>query len=180
MRREPDTAHLALAVPECFRKQNIDGLSTLALHDEMRAQGTHVGDPGAFYRIHGGLHGLRRPCRNSPIGPALADTERMVERHDSSDEPEILLDELWQVRRAAAPRRGALNEASLHLPENQRSGRRSSLARPRDEIGIPLLTRRCPSARYAHGIYEHGGNVAVFNIEQSDGDQSADFLFRVP
>ena len=37
-----------------------------------------------------------------------------------------------------------------------------------------------PASRYAAEVQEHGGKVAVFNIERSKGDNDADFLFLGP
>ena len=37
-----------------------------------------------------------------------------------------------------------------------------------------------PAADYAYDVQDHGGNVAVFNLERSQGDEYADFLFLGP
>jgi NAD+-dependent protein deacetylase sirtuin 5 len=34
-----------------------------------------------------------------------------------------------------------------------------------------------PAAGYAAEVQYHGGKVAVFNLERSEGDKDADFLF---
>ena len=37
-----------------------------------------------------------------------------------------------------------------------------------------------PAAGYAYKVAEHGGTVAVFNIQHSEGDEDAHFLFLGP
>jgi len=37
-----------------------------------------------------------------------------------------------------------------------------------------------PAAGYASDVAEHGGTVAVFNLDRSRGDGEADFLFLGP
>ena len=37
-----------------------------------------------------------------------------------------------------------------------------------------------PAAGYAAEVMDHGGKVAVFNLERSEGDEDANFLFLGP
>ena len=37
-----------------------------------------------------------------------------------------------------------------------------------------------PAASYAGEVQDHGGKVAVFNLDRSDGDDGAEFLFLGP
>ena len=37
-----------------------------------------------------------------------------------------------------------------------------------------------PAAGYAEEVQSHGGKVAVFNLDRSNGDEEADFLFLGP
>lgn len=37
-----------------------------------------------------------------------------------------------------------------------------------------------PAASYAYEVQEQGGKVAVFNLERSEGDEEADYLFLGP
>lgn len=37
-----------------------------------------------------------------------------------------------------------------------------------------------PAAKFAAAVQEHGGKVAVFNLERTKGDETADFLFLGP
>jgi NAD-dependent deacetylase sirtuin 5 len=37
-----------------------------------------------------------------------------------------------------------------------------------------------PAAKYASQVQLHGGKVAVFNLERSEGDSDADYLFLGP
>ena len=37
-----------------------------------------------------------------------------------------------------------------------------------------------PAAGFAEEVAEHGGNVAVFNLDRTEGDEEADFLFLGP
>jgi NAD+-dependent protein deacetylase sirtuin 5 len=48
------------------------------------------------------------------------------------------------------------------------------------ELYFPHLYQVFPAAGYAHEVKENGGKVAIFNIERSNGDEEADFLFLGP
>jgi NAD+-dependent protein deacetylase sirtuin 5 len=37
-----------------------------------------------------------------------------------------------------------------------------------------------PASTYAYRVKRRGGKVAVFNVEPSEGDDRADFVFREP
>lgn len=37
-----------------------------------------------------------------------------------------------------------------------------------------------PAASYMHKVKRRGGKVAIFNVERSNGDEIADFLFLGP
>ena len=54
---------------------------------------------------------------------------------------------------------------------------RSVVCRVTHHKGLIHATQIMPAAGYAAGVAEHGGKVAVFNLERTDGDEDADFLF---
>lgn len=37
-----------------------------------------------------------------------------------------------------------------------------------------------PASTYAYRVQRHGGKVAVFNLDPSEKDEQADFVFRGP
>lgn len=45
---------------------------------------------------------------------------------------------------------------------------------------ISIPKKVYPAAGYASEVYEHGGTVAVFNLEKTDGDADAGFIFYGP
>ena len=47
-------------------------------------------------------------------------------------------------------------------------------------LSHPVRDQVYPAAGYAYEVASHGGKVAVFNLERSEGDDEADFLFLGP
>ena len=45
---------------------------------------------------------------------------------------------------------------------------------------MKLAVQIHPAAKFATTVKEHGGKVAVFNIERTKGDDASDFLFLGP
>ena len=45
---------------------------------------------------------------------------------------------------------------------------------------MPCHPKVYPAAGYAYEIAERGGKVAIFNLEQGEGDADADFVFLGP
>lgn len=61
----------------------------------------------------------------------------------------------------------------------------SSTVRSFPETGVrsaplSLGAQVYPAAGYAYEVADHGGKVAVFNLERTEGDDEADFLFLGP
>jgi NAD-dependent deacetylase sirtuin 5 len=45
---------------------------------------------------------------------------------------------------------------------------------------LTVMVQVYPAAGYAADVAEHGGTVAVFNIQHTEGDEDAHFLFLGP
>jgi len=190
---EPNAAHMALAVlavPHFLRTvapdakftlvtQNVDGLSRRALE---RTPGADEGTAPIF-EMHGRLFetictscGDRRMNTDSPICPALAGTEAIIERH--KEEPDIPLDQLPRCQKCSALLRPGVvwfGEIPLHLREIQQIVDKADLG-----LIVGTSSTVYPAAGYAADIQEHSGKTAVFNLQESDGDHVADFLFMGP
>lgn len=176
--------------------QNVDGLSARAFQEVCPS-----GSPPLF-EMHGRLfETLCTVCKDrvanfdSPICPALAGTEELVEKHE---EPVIPLEDLPRCQKPGCGgllRPGVVwfeeiphyldeinvivDEADLALVVGT-----SSVVRPH-KFYVALVTcsyvpQVYPAAGYAYEVAEHGGKVAVFNIQHSEGDEDADFLFLGP
>ncbi|KAH9831346.1 DHS-like NAD/FAD-binding domain-containing protein [Rhodofomes roseus] len=190
---EPNAAHTALAVlavPEHLRTiapdakftlitQNVDGLSRAALS---RTPGADE-RTAPIFEMHGRLFqtictscGDSRMNTNSPICPALAGTEAIVERHET--EPDIPLDELPLCTRCS----GLLRPGVVWFGETPHYLREIQEIVEKADLGLIVGTSSTvyPAAGYAADIREHGGKTAVFNLQDSEGDQDADFLFLGP
>jgi NAD-dependent deacetylase sirtuin 5 len=189
----PNAAHLALAmlsVPEHLKvvapsakfmlvTQNVDGLSARAFREICPTE-----EP-ALLEMHGRLFETictvcddRVTNLDSPICPALAGTEELLERHEQ--EPVIPLQDLPRCRKPDCNgllRPGVVwfNEMPYHLEEINKIVDEADLA-----LVVGTSSMVYPAAAYASDVAKHGGTVAVFNIQHSKGDEDAHFLFLGP
>jgi len=203
---EPNAAHMAIAalsVKETLRQicpsaesftlitQNVDGLSLRAL-DQLTNTLTSkkifervTPEPQSIIEMHGRVFDTlcvrcnhREPNHNSPICAALNGTEVIVERQEQ--EPDIPLSDL---PRCTQPDCGGLlrpgvvwfGEAPCYLDEIDEIVQKADLA-----IVVGTSSTVFPAAGYASDVAENGGTVAVFNLDRSDGDSKADYLFLGP
>ncbi|KZT26920.1 DHS-like NAD/FAD-binding domain-containing protein [Neolentinus lepideus HHB14362 ss-1] len=202
---QPNAAHMALAAFSSkqirdvvapgstftLKTQNVDGLSRRAL-DSMppsvlgvESDAEAKDEQPVMLEMHGRLFDVvctsekcshREHDMKSPIAPALAGTEELVEA--GAVEPNI---------------------PPSDLPRCSKCG---SLARPGvvwfgeiphywdiidelvDEADLCLVVGTSstvyPAAGYAAKVQDNGGKVAVFNLDRSEGDEDADFLFLGP
>ncbi|KAH9922940.1 DHS-like NAD/FAD-binding domain-containing protein [Fomitopsis serialis] len=176
---EPNAAHMALAVLAVphFLRTNVDGLSRRALE---RTPGADEGT-APILEMHGRLFetictscGDRRMNMDSPICPALAGTEAIVERHE--EEPDIPLDKLPRCQKCSGLLRPGVvwfGEIPLHLHEIQQIVGKA-------DLGLIVGTSSTVRCGYAADIQKRGGKTAVFNLQESDGDHVTDFLFMGP
>ncbi|KAF9653610.1 DHS-like NAD/FAD-binding domain-containing protein [Thelephora ganbajun] len=203
---EPNAAHMtiaALSVKETLRyicpnaesftliTQNVDGLSRRALDQLTKTLASKkifekvTSEPQSIIEMHGRLFDtICKRCRhreanyNSPICAALEGTEVIVERQEQ--EPDIPLSDL---PRCTQPDCGGLlrpgvvwfEEIPHHLQEIDEIVQKADLA-----IVVGTSSTVYPAAGYAFEVAEHGGTVAVFNLDRSDGDSEADYLFLGP
>ncbi|KAI0356600.1 DHS-like NAD/FAD-binding domain-containing protein [Trametes cingulata] len=202
---QPNPGHLALAmfsIPSIRHKiapnsdftlitQNVDGLSRRALdmvantHPELADEVRSPAVQNSMLEMHGRLFdvvctnptcGHREHNTSSPICPALAGTERVY----SSDEPEPHIDEaaLPHCSRCGSLARPGVvwfGETPWYLEEIDGLVSRADMC-----IVVGTSSTVYPAAGYAYEVQENGGKVAVFNLERSEGDQEADYLFLGP
>ncbi|EMD41050.1 hypothetical protein CERSUDRAFT_111620 [Gelatoporia subvermispora B] len=201
---QPNAAHLALAafsVPSLRHQispdasftlitQNVDGLSQRSLNsvvatkpvlgEELQATSQPV-----MLEMHGRLFDVvctARGCGHrsldfsSPICAALAGTEELVEK--GVIEPEIPLEDLPRCSKCGALARPGVvwfGEQPHHM---------DAIIKLVDEADLCLVVGTSstvyPAAGFASEVQDHDGNVAVFNLDRSEGDETADFLFLGP
>lgn len=189
--------------------QNVDGLSRRALadiadqHPELADEVRSPAVQNSILEMHGRLFDVlctSPSCGHvewdptSPICPALAGTERVF----SSDEPEPRIDEadLPRCTKCGSLARPGVVWFGESLPEVDRIesivGKADMCIVVGTSSTVSSLRLLCahgfdlravqvyPAAGYAYEVQDNGGTVAVFNIDRSDGDQEADFLFLGP
>lgn len=175
--------------------QNVDGLSMEAFRKASPSR-----EPDIF-EMHGRLFdtictvcGHRETNVDSPISSALAATEDNFEH-----EVEIPLEDLphckkpncsgllrpgvvWfdEVPHHLAEIGKIVDEADVALIVGTSSTVREIFHTTKDSIIYYKLLQVYPAAGYAYEVAEHGGTVAIFNVERTEGDEDADFLFLGP
>ncbi|THH12625.1 hypothetical protein EW146_g7520 [Bondarzewia mesenterica] len=202
----PNTAHIALALfsipsfqhqlaPEStftLITQNVDGLSQIAsqeIHSSLKLA-NETGAPAAgeqpqLIEMHGRLFdvvctskscGHRELDFRSPVCPALAGTEKLVEA--GAMEPSISKADLPCCKNCGALARPGVvwfGEMPHDLKIVDRLVSKADLC-----LVVGTSSTVYPAASYAEEVRNHGGKVAVFNLNRSDGDDDADFLFLGP
>ncbi|THH09857.1 hypothetical protein EW146_g8550, partial [Bondarzewia mesenterica] len=160
--------------------QNIDNLSTRALPPDTPPSAYPIEMHGNLCRVRCTACGSVETNIDSPICPALAGTEKFYDNTDLADKKQ------------------AIEEQDL-----PRCAKCSGLARP-DVVWFgesvqnlediaEMLDKRCdvfivvgtsstvmPAGVFADVVRDHGGKVAVFNIERTYADRKADFVFLGP
>ncbi|KAI0301817.1 DHS-like NAD/FAD-binding domain-containing protein [Multifurca ochricompacta] len=198
----PNAAHIAIAKfsVESIRKQiapeatftlitqNVDGLSTRALmkvQDTLPVSGSRPSPQPQLLEMHGRLFdvlctsetcGHCEPVPNSPVCAALWGTEDLVE--NNVIEPTIDEADLPRCAKCGALARPGVvwfGEAPHHLQIIHKLVAQANLCLV---VGTSLTT--WPAASYGRAVQRHGGKVAVFNLERTNGDEGADFLFLGP
>ncbi|KII92537.1 hypothetical protein PLICRDRAFT_103520 [Plicaturopsis crispa FD-325 SS-3] len=198
LRAAPNAAHLALAalqIPERLRviapsatftliTQNVDGLSPRALQQvRSTLEGTSASTAHLLYEMHGRILdtictgcGDREANLNSPICPALAGTEGILGQ--DAQEPVIPLEDLPRCQKCGSLLRPGVvwfGEMPLYLDSIDEIVEKADLA-----LIVGTSATVYPAAGYAEQVKENGGKVAIFNLERTEGDNSADFLFLGP
>ena len=177
--------------------QNVDGLSVEAF------QKSCPGRKPRMFEMHGSIFDtVCTVCGDvdfnisSPICAALGGTE---DNFDSKEESNISLDDLPRCGKC----KGLLRPGVVwfgEVPHNMETigeivdeadlalivGTSSTVCihsfnRRIGKLMIPSLGLKVyPAAGYAYEVSENGGKVAIFNLENTDGDEDADFLFLGP
>jgi len=201
---KPNAAHYALAMfsqPSLRHQiapgssftlitQNVDGLSQRALDSVLTAKPElahelHAASQPAMLEMHGRLFDVvctARDCGHSeidfssPVCPALGGTENLVEK--GVIEPNIPLEDLPRCSKCDALARPGVvwfGEQLEQLDEITQLVDKADLC-----LVVGTSSTVYPAAGFAYDVADNGGKVAVFNLDHSDGDDSADFLFLGP
>ncbi|KAF9527939.1 DHS-like NAD/FAD-binding domain-containing protein [Crepidotus variabilis] len=198
LKASPNPAHYVLAklaIPDFRYKiaphsklthvtQNIDGLLRKAV-DETKVSSGVSEESSEIVEMHGRLFDIvctAHDCEyheakfDSPICPALGGTEKILA--DGITEP--------LVRRADLPHCPLCGQ--LCRPGvvwfGERPYRIKEILDLADEadlcivVGTSALVQ--PASKLSQRVKDHGGRVAVFNLEQSNHSEEADFLFLGP
>lgn len=182
--------------------QNVDGLSKRAL-DQVQANALQDQQP-LMLEMHGRLFDVVctspsckhiEPNFDSPICPALSGTEKYLEAGKESEEPIIPLEDLPRCSKCKSLARPGVvwfGETPHHMPEIDEIVNKADLCLvvgtsstvrhfpSNTTVVIDNLWQVYPAALYAPQVQDNGGTVAVFNMERSEGDTDADYLFLGP
>lgn len=170
--------------------QNVDGLSRRSLARAAEVLHQPVPAPPdapqpAILEMHGRLSdvsctaygcGNRWPNTDSPVCPALGGTEALLEA--GVREPDIPLEDLPRCPKCGGLARPAVvwfGEIPFHIDEIFELVDKADLCLV---VGTSSMVH--PAAKLATKVREHGGKVAVFNVDRSKRDDQADFLFLGP
>ncbi|KAF8968815.1 DHS-like NAD/FAD-binding domain-containing protein [Flammula alnicola] len=164
--------------------QNVDGLCTRALNETVVAFGKGE-QPGEIIEMHGRLFDVvctahdcnfRETNYKSPICPALGGTENFMQ--DGAPEPIIR-----RVDLPHCPDCGQLCRPGV-VWFGERPHRIHEVLALADEADLCIIVGTSaviqPASKIGSRVKEHGGRVAVFNIEPSNHSDEADFLFLGP
>ncbi|KAG8743580.1 hypothetical protein FRC10_011727 [Ceratobasidium sp. 414] len=177
--------------------QNVDGLSVraqeeLAASDPPNTNPMPTQEPGDIIEMHGRLVDTicarckdRRPNTQSPICPALAGTEArtdaiMDEAGKRVPEATIPTEELPHCEKEGCG--GLLRPGVVWFGEAIPGLRVIESVVDAADMCLVVGTSSVvyPAAGFANTVQRNGGTVAVFNIEASQGDRDANFLFIGP
>jgi len=201
---KPNLAHYALArfslpsfrsqlgLPEdstfTLITQNVDGLSKRAL-DETLSPDALVGisedqDHPPMIEMHGRINDVRcssSKCKHvdwnpaSPICPALNGTEKFIDEDVTKEIPEEDLPRCSKCNALGRPGVVWFGETPIGLEKIDELVEEADLC-----LVIGTSSTVYPAAGYAAEVQEQGGKIAVFNLDRSEGDDDADFLFLGP
>ncbi|KAJ3531380.1 hypothetical protein NM688_g7586 [Phlebia brevispora] len=168
--------------------QNVDGLSRRAWDDVISKADSNIQETEKeppLFEMHGRLFDVvctssscqhRRLDFSSPICPALAGTEAEVEA--GTVETDIPLSQLPRCSKCGALARPGVvwfGEIPHYLDEIDKLVEQADLC-----LVVGTSSTVYPAAGYAEEVAMNGGKVAVFNLDRSEGDTDADYLFLGP
>ncbi|KZP24683.1 DHS-like NAD/FAD-binding domain-containing protein [Athelia psychrophila] len=195
---QPNAAHLALAALSMadvrdkiapgstftLITQNVDGLSPRALATVNPSQDPTVNNP-SIIEMHGRLFDLLcTSCGHmelnfdSPVCPALAGTEKLVAAGEQELEPNISHSDLPRCSKCKALARPGVVWFGEALYEHDKIEKIVDAADLCLVIGTSSTV--FPAAQYAEDVRGNGGQVAVFNMEKTNGNGAAQFVFLGP
>ncbi|KAJ7739637.1 DHS-like NAD/FAD-binding domain-containing protein [Mycena maculata] len=171
--------------------QNVDGLSVRALamtlEDSKGNSNSSTVNTAPLIEMHGRLFDVLCTSKScgyveyntaSPICPALAAVEEPGEDNALKLDLDIPLSELPRCSKCNALARPGVVWFG-EIPHEL--GRIDKLVEAADLcLVVGTSSTVYPAAAYASEVQDHGGKVAVFNLERSAGDRDADFLFLGP
>ncbi|KAJ6606441.1 DHS-like NAD/FAD-binding domain-containing protein [Mycena vulgaris] len=195
---EPNAAHMALAVFSLpsYRKivapdaefamitQNVDCLSTKAMDMVLKEHTKDGSDPKALdispiLEMHGRIFDLA--CTLELCGHAEYDTSSLALKYpnlaadegaDDDNTKELKLPTCSKCTAFARPGVVWFGEVPKYLNRIDKLVDAADLC-----LVVGTSSTVYPAAEYASMVQENGGKVAVFNLERSEGDSEADFLF---
>jgi len=199
LRAKPNDAHRALAAFSLSSirhasapnsqftliTQNVDNLSPRANQEIAALHLAKDEDEPHLIEMHGKLFDLLctyYKCKNvefntiSPICDALSGTEGLLEKNVTDPDIDVkLLPRCSMCGRLARPGVVWFGEMPHHLDSIDELVGKADLC-----LVIGTSSTVYPAASYADEVQSNGGTVAVFNLERSEGDENADFLFLGP
>ncbi|KAI0074675.1 DHS-like NAD/FAD-binding domain-containing protein [Panus rudis PR-1116 ss-1] len=116
--------------------------------------------------------------RDSPICPALAGTETNFAPNHEGPEPEIPVEQLPHCKKCGGLARPGVVWFGESIPGINRIFDLAGKADSCLVVGTSSVVQ--PAASLADEVQNNGGKVAVFNIEESQGSNYADFLLLGP
>ncbi|KZV75442.1 NAD-dependent protein deacylase [Peniophora sp. CONT] len=196
LKANPNAAHLALAqfsLPSVRARvapdadftlitQNVDGLSTRAMDTVLSSSQATSPDPEVdrMLEMHGRLFEVActrtRACGHteldfsSPVASSLAGTENLDGKEVRIEEKD--LPKCKKCGGLARPGVVWFGEMPRYLGEIGKLVKEADLC-----LVVGTSSTVYPAAGYAAEVQDHGGKVAVFNLDRSQGDEEADFLF---
>ncbi|KAG7448962.1 DHS-like NAD/FAD-binding domain-containing protein [Guyanagaster necrorhizus] len=165
--------------------QNVDGLSIIALDDVLSSNPPEPEEQPRILEMHGRLFDVKcssKTCgyvqfdRSSPICEGLRGVEELVDKN--AMDPDIAKTELPRCSKCNALARPGVvwfEEMPLYLNVIDKLVDKADLC-----LVVGTSSTVYPAAGYAETVSQNGGQVAVFNLDRSDGDEDADFLFLGP
>ncbi|TFY53563.1 hypothetical protein EVG20_g10057 [Dentipellis fragilis] len=177
--------------------QNVDRLSVDTLNDPLTDKPSatiesNASDkklravfPNSILEMHGRIFDVRctacEHCeedRNDPLCPALGAADASFNDYTDAGTKEINipLEQLPRCRACGALARPGVvwfGEKPYHLDEINSIVYKADMCLV---IGTSSTVR--PASTYAYRVQRHGGKVAVFNLDPSETDERADFVFR--
>ncbi|KAK0184873.1 DHS-like NAD/FAD-binding domain-containing protein [Armillaria mellea] len=166
--------------------QNVGGLSVIALDDVLASNPSEPEEQPRILETHGRLFDVKcssKSCghiqfdRSSPICEGLRGVEELVDKHAMDpDIPETELPKCVKCNALARPGVVLFEETSLYLDVIDKLVEEADLC-----LVVGTSSTVYPAAGYAEVVSQlNGGHVAVFNLDRTNGDKDADFLFFGP